>query len=160
MENRINHQTVTEAFQDADSQAHLAKTLSEPSLCDLLIKWLERTPGLEENGFNFPKRYWEATRRYLVDEEMALNQETDQEKRTVLDAEWRKQKEAFESLLDEKLHNEKLRLKERRLTHKAFMGALMIQLYSSEERFHLPHQLLTVSHKIKQPSTFRKFPYS
>lgn len=41
----------------------------EPSLSDLVQKWLERTPGLEENGFNFWKKFEESVHSLLDDEE-------------------------------------------------------------------------------------------
>ena len=30
---------------------------NEPSLQEMVGKWLERTPGLEEDGFNFWRKY-------------------------------------------------------------------------------------------------------
>lgn len=145
MESRVNHLSLIESFKDGDSQAQLTKSLNEPSLCDTLEKWLERTPGLTEDGFNFAQRYSDAIGQYLADEEATVQGETDHEKGKMLAAELKKQKTTFDTLVSEKVHNEKIRLKERRLSHKAFMGALMINCYSAEERFHLPHQLLTVS---------------
>lgn len=55
-----------------------------------------------------------------------------------------KTRKLFEDLLDESLHDGKVQMKNRRLSHKAVMGAVMIGCYSSEERFQLSHQLLTV----------------
>lgn len=42
----------------------------EPSLSDLVQKWLERTPGLELDGFNFWGKFKEATDKLLKDQEM------------------------------------------------------------------------------------------
>lgn len=41
----------------------------EPSLSDLVQKWLERTPGLEENGFNFWQKFQGSVHRLLNHEE-------------------------------------------------------------------------------------------
>ena len=30
---------------------------TEPSLLDCVQSWLERTPGLDEKGFNFPAKF-------------------------------------------------------------------------------------------------------
>ncbi|GAU99140.1 hypothetical protein RvY_10182 [Ramazzottius varieornatus] len=144
MENRVNANSIIESFRDEDSQRQLRQSLEEPSLCDLLIKWLERTPGLEEKGFNFPARYTEAVNKYLANERENMEMETDPEKRKGLEAEVKKQRDTFASVLDEKSYNEKIRLKERRLSYKAFMGALMVNCYSETPRFHLPQQLLTI----------------
>lgn len=35
----------------------LSASETEPSLSDLVQKWLERTPGLEKNGFNFWEKF-------------------------------------------------------------------------------------------------------
>ena len=145
MENRVNANNIVEAFRDPDSKRQLKQSLEEPSLCELLIKWLERTPGLEEKGFNFTARYTEAVNRYLTDEEKNVDLESDPEKRKGAEAEVKKQRETFESVLNEKLYNEKIRLKERRLSYKACMGALMVNCYSETPRFHLPQQFLSVS---------------
>lgn len=42
---------------DAKSFDMLTASENEPSLCDLVQKWLERTPGLEESGFNFYQKF-------------------------------------------------------------------------------------------------------
>lgn len=42
---------------DAKSLDMLTSSENEPSLCDLVQKWLERTPGLEESGFNFYQKF-------------------------------------------------------------------------------------------------------
>lgn len=42
---------------DAKSLDMLTASENEPSLCDLVQKWLERTPGLEESGFNFYQKF-------------------------------------------------------------------------------------------------------
>lgn len=35
----------------------IKKSENEPSLSDLIEEWLERTPGLDVNGFNFWGKY-------------------------------------------------------------------------------------------------------
>lgn len=46
---------------------------NEPSLMDLVQKWLERTPGLELQGFNFWGKYQKAV-NVLLQEQTALAQ--------------------------------------------------------------------------------------
>jgi len=43
-----------------------------PSLLELVRRWLERTPGLEENGFNFPKQYKKAVENFLQAEKISI----------------------------------------------------------------------------------------
>ena len=38
----------------------LVSTETEPSLWHCVERWLERTPGLEEDGFNFQRKFKEA----------------------------------------------------------------------------------------------------
>lgn len=57
-------------------------------------------------------------------------------------AQLRKKKIQFDSLFDPEMHEALLARGERRFTLKALQGALMISLYSSEPRFHIPHELL------------------
>ena len=45
---------------DPKSLDSLASTESEPSLWHCVERWLERTPGLEEDGFNFPEKFEKA----------------------------------------------------------------------------------------------------
>ena len=45
---------------------------NEPSLSECVQSWLERTPGLEENGFNFPAKFREAVETIFEDELEAI----------------------------------------------------------------------------------------
>ena len=73
---------------------------------------------------------------------MYLQQETDDTKRNYKMAQLRKKKTQFDSLFDPHLHLSLLARGERRFSLKAIQGALMITLYSAEQRFHIPHDLL------------------
>ena len=53
-----------------------------------------------------------------------------------------KKKEQFDSIFDPAVHSALVKRGERRFSHKALLGALMISMYSEEPRFHQPHQLL------------------
>lgn len=54
-ENRVKYnQRYQDVFGDDPTAVDkIVTSETEPSLCDLVQKWLERTPGLEESGFNF-----------------------------------------------------------------------------------------------------------
>lgn len=58
-ENRVKYnQRYQDVFgDDANAVEKIIDSETEPSLCDLVQKWLERTPGLEEDGFNFWKKF-------------------------------------------------------------------------------------------------------
>jgi len=50
----------------------------------------------------------------------------------------------FDSILDVEEYNKIKSRGERRFTHKAFQGAMMIHLYRNEPRFNQPFQVLTL----------------
>lgn len=53
----------------------IMKSETEPSLCDLVQKWLERTPGLELDGFNFWGKFKDAVDQLLNEKEELANKE-------------------------------------------------------------------------------------
>uniref|UniRef100_A0A1I7ZEB4 Peptidase_M3 domain-containing protein n=1 Tax=Steinernema glaseri TaxID=37863 RepID=A0A1I7ZEB4_9BILA len=58
-------------------------------------------------------------------------------------AEYEKTRRSFTSILDEKEHDKQVNMCERRLTHQAMKGALMIYFYRDMPRFSQPYQILT-----------------
>lgn len=54
---------------DKCSIDRLYRSETEPSLSDLVQKWLERTPGLEEDGFDFWNKFRESVAQLLHNEE-------------------------------------------------------------------------------------------
>lgn len=70
-ENRVKY---NQRYQDVfgDDTTAIEKIIaseSEPSLGELVQKWLERTPGLEEDGFNFWKKFQNNVNDLLNQEE-------------------------------------------------------------------------------------------
>lgn len=59
-------------------------------------------------------------------------------------ADVQKRAELFNSVLDANAHAALVQRGERRLSHKALQGAIMIMFYREEARFSQPHQLLTL----------------
>jgi tryptophan 2,3-dioxygenase len=58
--------------------------------------------------------------------------------------EYKKTVESFATIFDEERHNKLIERGERKISHKALWGALMIWLNRDEPRFHLPYQLLSL----------------
>uniref|UniRef100_A0A3B1IPV7 Tryptophan 2,3-dioxygenase n=1 Tax=Astyanax mexicanus TaxID=7994 RepID=A0A3B1IPV7_ASTMX len=121
----------------------LLRSEQEATLLQLVEKWLERTPGLEEDGFSFwgklEVNIFEGLRR----EKEKIEQQPESEMKEEMMADFIKQKEIFVSLFDEKRHDHLQSKGERRLSYKALQGALMIYFYREEPRFQVPFQLLT-----------------
>ena len=72
-----------------------------------------------------------------------VQEETDETEKNIKMAEYKKQQEAFESIFDLDQYNNAIKRGDRRFSHGAFKGAMMISLYRDEPRFHLPFQILT-----------------
>jgi tryptophan 2,3-dioxygenase len=58
--------------------------------------------------------------------------------------EYRKTLEAFQTIFEADKHNKLVERGERKLSHRALWGAIMIWLNRDEPRFHLPYQLLSL----------------
>ncbi len=134
--------------------AHLSGTHQEvvreaestPSIFSLLERWLERTPFLEFQGFNFWSHYRKAVDDMLNTDKQAIlgnPLSSEDEKKKQLE-EVAANEENFAAILDEKKHNEFVASRKRRLSHKATQAALLIELYRDEPILHIPFKLLNV----------------
>ncbi|NWH62767.1 T23O dioxygenase, partial [Geococcyx californianus] len=121
----------------------LLKSEQEPTLLQLVEAWLERTPGLEAEGFDFWGKFQVNVLKGLEEEFALVQAKPESEEKDDLLSEFQKQKDVLLSLFDEKRHEHLLSKGERRLSYKALKGALMIYFYREEPRFQVPFQLLT-----------------
>ncbi|XP_064191426.1 tryptophan 2,3-dioxygenase B-like isoform X1 [Anguilla rostrata] len=126
-----------------DENEILLRSEKEPTLLQLVEKWLERTPGLETDGFNFWGKLKENIEAGFMIETEKIEQKPESETKQDMMDDLNKQKEVFASLFDEKRHDHLLSKGERRLSYKALQGALMIYFYREEPRFQVPFQLLS-----------------
>jgi len=137
--NQTNYQRVYE--DKPEELAKLVASEQEPSLSDLVQGWLERTPGLGDD-FNFPAKF-KATIDTLLEESLQkIEAEENETMKTHLMTNYRNKKQQFDSIFDPTIHEALVKRGERRFSHKALLGALMISMYSEEPRFHQPHTLL------------------
>lgn len=140
---RYNQENYMKVFGDEPEVCkNIMKSEEEPSLQNLVSRWLERTPGLEEKGFNFWNKYKMAVDSILTQEYREAETEECETLRSHLIDQNKKRRELFDSIFDSRIHNALMARGERRLTHRAMQGALMISLYREESRFNQPHQLL------------------
>ncbi|GIY69588.1 tryptophan 2,3-dioxygenase [Caerostris darwini] len=130
-------------FTDPKAIERVLQSEKDLSLCDLVQKWLERTPGLERNGFNFWQKFEDAVHRQIECLKFQLEHEDDEKRKIELESEYQQKIKTFESLFDEERHNALVARGERRFSHKALQGALMISLYREEPRFNQPFHVLT-----------------
>ncbi|XP_067663604.1 tryptophan 2,3-dioxygenase-like [Haliotis asinina] len=142
---KYNQQHYMKVFNDPKSIRQLEDSLESPSLLQLVERWLERTPGLAERTFNFWQVFQQAVSRWLEDTIMTpAEEESNPVQKEIMMQEYQKQKESFQSIFDESIYNGHRERGERRLSHKAFQGALFISLYRDEARFNQPYKLITL----------------
>ncbi|XP_027532665.1 tryptophan 2,3-dioxygenase [Neopelma chrysocephalum] len=137
-----NRRHYRDNFKGQDYELVL-KSEQEPTLLQLVEAWLERTPGLEAEGFDFWGQFEVNVLKGLEEEFALIQAKTESEEKDDLLSEFQKQRDVLLSLFDEKRHEHLLSKGERRLSYKALKGALMIYFYREEPRFQVPFQLLT-----------------
>uniref|UniRef100_A0A1I8H7W9 Tryptophan 2,3-dioxygenase n=1 Tax=Macrostomum lignano TaxID=282301 RepID=A0A1I8H7W9_9PLAT len=145
---KYNQQHYRRVFSDDDSLRALEESSAQPSLLDLVQRWLERTPGLnrtEDCDFQFWEEYKMAVERMLHEEYLLpAERETDPSLKQLKMADYKKQLDAFHSIDNLEVYNSYIEKGERNFSHKSFQGALMIALYRDEPRFSQPFHLLTL----------------
>ena len=126
-------------------QEELDAIYRDGTLLETVNAWLERTPFLELDGFNFLDAYRKSVNNMLDKETQAIEDSsylTDKQK------EMRKQMLGgthtyFKSILDEDTHNQLMAEGKKRLSYRATIAALFINLYREEPILQLPFQFIT-----------------
>ncbi|XP_023161970.2 tryptophan 2,3-dioxygenase [Drosophila hydei] len=139
------NQKYTDVFGN-DKQALHAIRQSEdaPSLLTLVQRWLERTPGLEEDGFNFWAKFQQSVDQFLAAQVHSAMQEPVERAKNYRLMDIEKRREVYRSIFDPAVHEALVKRGDRRFSHRALQGAIMITFYRDEPRFSQPHQLLTL----------------
>lgn len=127
-----------------DQQKRMLEVLDQPSLYDCLEKWLERTPFLQGENFNFWDSYKEAVNRMFQDDLNTVKQNPrlseEDKKKNILGLE--QTLKSFDALFDESAY-EKLRQEGQfRLSYKAMHAALLIQLYRDQPILQTPFRII------------------
>nr|CAH7743234.1 unnamed protein product [Callosobruchus chinensis] len=145
-ENRVKYnQNYAKVFGNNEAIQKIELSEKEASLADVVQQWLERTPGLEHEGFNFWGKYKRPLNRFCY---FLIRSNFQQEKTESL-RQYRlndlsKRREVYESIFKKEIHDALVARGERRFSHKALQGAIMITFYRDEPRFSQPHQILTL----------------
>lgn len=127
-----------------EEQVRLKQAEREPSLFDLVERWLERTPFLQFHGFDFFESYRQTVFHMLASDEQIIRSNpvlTEEEKNKqlkILDS----TRENFVTLFDETKHAEAVRSGRCRLSCRASLAVLFIYLYRDQPILHLPYKLL------------------
>ena len=133
----------TSRFTDED-MAVVAASETEPSIFDLVERWLERTPFLDQGGFSFRDAFQLAVKSRLEADRDVVESNprlSPAEKSTQL-AEFESTMDQYEALFDPAKHAEQQAAGKRRLSHRAFQAALFITLYRDQPALQEPYRLL------------------
>ena len=125
----------------------------DTSLFALVEKWLERIPFLNMEGYDFVDQYKSSVVKMLKNEIAVINasglSESDKMIRVKMIEESRKY---FDNIFDEKNHLKSIENGLTKLSYKATMSALLINLYREQPILQLPYkflrQLVETDHKI------------
>ena len=128
-----------------ENQQKLKEISTKNSLFDAMEHWLERTPFLQVGEFNFLEQYKVAVSKMIEKEEKAIKSSPylnmhEMEMRLKMLG---NTGTYFQSVLDEKKHKDLVEKGALRMSYKATMAALLINLYRDEPLLHLPFKLLT-----------------
>jgi len=128
-----------------DQRTHMQKIEADTSLFERVEKWLERTPFLKMEGFNFWQSYKAAVETALqsdldiIQNHPALTPEDRARNQKMLEGSL----ESFRALFDENKYNEARARGEWSLSYTAIHAALLIQLYRDQPALQLPFRFLT-----------------
>lgn len=131
---------------EQQQQQEIEKLESEASLFDLIQSWLERTPFLELGSFDFKSKYLQAVKNMLRREQEAIE---NSDYLSVHEKEMRLKMNGdtdsfFVNVFNEAYHEQLMQEGKVKLSFKATIAALLIQLYGSEPILQLPCRLLNV----------------
>lgn len=127
-----------------EDKAEVIQTETEPSLFNLIEKWLERTPFLEFLDFNFIKVFADTFHKInSKDKDYISSVEGLSEGERELRLKWNIQaKEYVETILNQAKYEELRNEGKLRLSHRAFISALFINLYRDRPILFMPFKLL------------------
>ena len=135
----------TSRFRRED-RARLEASEKEPSLFDLLERWLERTPFLSLGTFDFWREYRRAVDRMLSADRASIrgNATLTAVERSTQIAGLEATRRRFEEVFGEGAEFPSRAAPGRHLSRRALQAALLINLYRDEPILHLPFRLLSL----------------
>tara|TARA_Y100000385_G_C13102480_1_gene645430 strand:- start:733 stop:1833 length:1101 start_codon:yes stop_codon:yes gene_type:complete len=139
------HNTKYSSVFPEDQQKMLTQIYENGTLFDWVNKWLERTPFLRLEGFDFLDKYKEAVKKMLEKESraiMASDYLTNKEKEKRLEMVGGTDS-YFKSILSREHYDDLVKDGKKRMSYDATLAALFINLYRDEPILQLPFQLLT-----------------
>ncbi len=130
-------------LNDTDRE-HLMAMEEAPSLFDQVECWLERMPFLEKENFSFLSAYQQAVNN-MLDSDLEIIETVDylsDKDREFQRNDLEKTRQQFSALFDKTQFDQLINEGHVRMSQKAVLGAIFINLYRDEPAFQQPYQLL------------------
>lgn len=143
MRTTYNQKIYSNEFTE-EQKAELKSLEDGNSLFDILEKWLERMPFISSEDFDFIEQYLNSVDKMASAQEKAINDTdyiSDEEKELRIKMIAQNRQYIYDSL-NEELHTEQIKEGKTRLSFKATVAALMINLYRAEPILRGPYNLL------------------
>jgi len=141
-----------------EQQDEIRSLEASPSLFDRIEAWLERMPFLQIEDFDFEKKYLQAVSAMLERERQAIRQSdylSEEEKNMRLKMNGDSDT-FFANIFNPEFHAQQVAQGNMRISYKAALSALLIQLYGSEPLLQLPCRLLNaIADMDEQLTTWR-----
>ena len=120
------------------------KSEDSKSLFDLVEEWLERTPFLDFDNYNFWDQYKIAVEKMISNDKsiIEMNENLSELEKENYFKQYKITEKMFESLFDENIFSKKLNKLENGLSYKATHAALLILLYRDQPILHNPYRLI------------------
>jgi tryptophan 2,3-dioxygenase len=137
--NKAYEKEFSEEKQEAMNQLE-----NDKSLFELIERWLERTPFLELGSFRFIDEYKLAVTRMLDKEREEIVQSPflDEENKQMRFKMLGDTNTYFANIMDQEVHDQLKANGSVKLSYRATVAALFINLYKDEPILHLPYQLI------------------
>jgi len=121
------------------------KSEDSKSLFDLVEQWLERTPFLEFDDFNFWDQYRIAVEKMILNDKkiIEMNEKLPYSEKQNHFKQYKSTEKMFNAFFDESAFSKRLNSGENRLSYKATHAALLILLYRDQPILHNPYRLLS-----------------
>jgi tryptophan 2,3-dioxygenase len=142
-----------------EQQTTMNDVLDTPSLFDSLEKWLERTPFLKGENFDFWTSYKSAVTDMFNDDINTVQKNprmADDDKTKTINA-LKDSLKTFDALFDEKAFNELRTQGHFRLSYKALQAALLIQVYREQPALHTPFRIIRALLDIDETMTMWRY---
>ncbi len=126
-----------------EQQAEMKKVMSEASLFEQIEKWLERTPFLQTQNFDFWKNYQKAVEDLAAADRQVVhsNPRLTEAERSKNLAQIQSSLETFEAIFDASKYQQLQTQGYFRMSSKALQAALLIQLYREQPILQMPFRL-------------------